>query len=103
MYIKHHNRTVGTLRNDRVFITHREERHIFRNFNGLGLSYDVIRDLRHHRCRMIIFLLHKEDGTTKKYWTTPETLLDKGITWLDLGKDNQRILPFKYMNQTKLT
>lgn len=102
MQITHIDKPIGELRKDRVFITHRDESHIFRMFNGIGLSYDVIKKLKDLNCWKIIILLHYKNGTTEKLETYPDKFLDEGILWKDGAYDYQRILPLEKLRQKQL-
>lgn len=119
MLIKHFNKTIGELRQDRVFITHRTTAHLFRRFgNGLGLSYSVIKKLKDLNCWKIIFLLHFQKrgyigGTcpicnepyseTEMLMTTPDYFLEKGNLWEDANNDYQRILPLDKLRQKEIS
>jgi len=96
-------RTVGFLREDRVFISHRKEKHIFYKFKGLGVSTSVLMKLHRLGCHKIVLLLERKDGTTKRYEATPEDFLDKGTPYTNNENDTQKILSFKQMNQDYLT
>ena len=102
MQITHIDKPVGELRQDRVFITHRDESHIFRKYNGIGLSYGVIKKLKDQNCWKIIILLHHKDNTTEKLETYPDKFLDEGILWKDGQYDYQRILPLEKLRQPKI-
>lgn len=96
-------KVVGQWReHDRVYIAHRREEHIFRKYNGLGLSFGIIDQLKHLRCRRIILLLEKNNGTTLKFEATPDLFLQKGTIHKDGEFDFQRILNFNDMVQEGL-
>ncbi len=99
MQIKYIDKPVGELRKDRVFVTHRDESHIFRMYNGIGLSYSVIKNLKDFGCRKIIILLKRNDGSTEKLETYPDKFLDEGILYKDGAYDYQRILPLNKLRQ----
>ncbi len=117
--IKFRERVVGDLRlQDRTFITHRTSAHLFRMFkNGLGISYDVIKNLRDQRCRRIIILLHfqtkgkiigrceicnEEYSETEKIETYPDFFLEKGENWLDGERDYQKIVPIEKLRANQM-
>ena len=93
--ITHCGKVVGHLRQDRTFVTHRRPLHFFRKFQGFGLSYGVIRQLRSKGCLLICLIYKNNDGEDSIYFSTPETIIDKGIRWTDKEMDRQLILPVK--------
>jgi len=97
--IRYLDKPIGELRQDRIFVTHRDESHIFRMYNGIGMSYDIIKKLKDLRCRKIIILLHWNNGVTEKLETYPDKFLDEGILWKDGSYDYQRILPLDKIRQ----
>lgn len=104
MEIEYLNRNVGIIKMpERIFITHREENHIFRIFNGLGVSFDILKKLINIDCQKIIMLLHKSNGETEKFEVTPNLFIEKGFIWKDKAADYQRILPFGMLRKQKQT
>lgn len=89
---------VGVFTDDRVFVTRRRREHIFRKFNGLGISYGLLRDLMNKNCRLVKFILDNGDGTESVYETTPQKFLVDGNIWVDRQQDTQRILAFDKMD-----
>jgi len=99
--IRFKGKDVGVLRDDGVFVGHRYERHVFRKFDGLGVSFDVLDVLRQFGCRSIVLLLHLDCGV-KKYVASPEKFLREGVVWKDGVGDYQRVLGFGCFGQKKL-
>jgi hypothetical protein len=89
---------VGMIKEDNTFLTWRSERHIFRRYNGLGISYYVLHKLKGENVNKITILVAMDDGLVEKYITSVETFLRLGIIYTD-KLDNQRILPFSVLNQ----
>ena len=101
--IKFFEKVVGIFRPcERTYIAHRDESHIFRMYNGLGLSYQIIKRLKDLRCSKIVILLHYNNGTTERLETFPDRFLDEGILWRDGEQDYQRILPLWKLRQKEL-
>lgn len=96
--ISHLGKTAGCLREDKVFITKRKEIHIFRKYNGLGISFKVLMDLYKRGCKKIIFLLERKDNV-ERYEAHINTFFEYGKIYTDSKHDTQRILRFKYLNQ----
>jgi len=90
-------KTSGYLRDDGTFISYREEKHIFRKFQGLGLSYKVLVQLRKKGCKKIVFLICRASGKWEKYYCTVSQMLKDGVSYTDRECDHQRILSFKDM------
>lgn len=101
LYMHHLHRTVGTLRPDGVFITHRKEEHIFRKYNGLGMSFRVLKELLDFGCWKIVIVLHMNDGSELMLKARPEDFLNRGEVYLD-KQDAQRILPLSFLAQEKI-
>lgn len=97
-------RVVGKLRADGVFVTYREREHVFRIFNGVGVSVGVLRLLLRKRCRVIKFVVDREGrGHYEVYKVTPEKLLDEGEVWVDKEFDVQKVMSFESMGQLRLS
>ena len=94
------NRQAGTLRDDGVFVTHRSKEHVFRKFNGFGMSFKVLTELRKLNCRKIV-LVYNDGYEEVIYKITPEDFLDKGLVYFD-GCDSQRILSFDFLSKSNL-
>jgi hypothetical protein len=102
--IYHRGRKVGILREDRVYVTQRGIEHIFKRFDGLGLSDDVLWQLKKFGCRRIIFLLTRtinKETFTERYVTTPGRFELLGTPWFD-GHDSQKVLSFEQMENHSL-
>jgi hypothetical protein len=89
---------VGNLKENGVFVTRRNETHIFRKFNGLGMSLSVLQNLFSRGCWKITFILERSNGEQELYSCLIEDFLEKGIIYQDKA-DSQRILPFEMFNQ----
>jgi hypothetical protein len=94
------NRNVGNFREDRTFITYREEKHIFRIFKGLGMSYGLLKKLQNMRCKKIILILHKGESE-EKLEAEPIDFLTYGHIYFD-KLDSQRVLPLDFLRNRKL-
>lgn len=94
------NRQAGNLRDDGVFVTHRGKEHVFRKFNGFGMSFKVLKELVDLRCRKIVIVFN--DGYEEVvYKVSPEDFLDKGLVYFD-GLDSQRVLSFDFLSKSNL-
>lgn len=93
---------IGVIKPDKTFITRRKEIHIFRRYNGLGLSYHALMRLKGLNCKKIIILLELDNGEIEKFETTPENFLEKGQYYTNSQADQQRILSFHQLNQQPL-
>lgn len=100
--IKILGKTAGHLRADGTFIAYREEQHVFRKFDGVGLSYKVLEKLRRAKCREIKFVIYRKGGKLERYTTTVNQMLKDGVPYTDRECDCQRILPFRCMTNPTL-
>lgn len=96
--LSHLNRNVGQLKENGVYVTYRNESHIFRKFNGLGMSLTVLQNLFSRGCWKITFILERSNGEQELFNATIEDFFEKGIIYQDKA-DSQRILPFEMFNQ----
>lgn len=96
--VRYLGKFVGVFTSDRIFVTHRRQEHVFRKFNGLGLSYGLIRQLMDANCSLIRLILDNGDGSESVYNVSPVKFLTDGIPWIDKQSDTQRILPFCKMD-----
>ena len=88
------NRIVGKINRFGAFETHRrEDIHLFRNFNGIGLNKRLMEQFPLEREIWVYYL--KKDGETILLKTNTQKILLKGIHWENYKdiKDNQLILP----------
>ena len=84
------DRDVGVINSSGVFVSFRREKdHVLRVYNSLGISYDVLMDLRRRGVHKIILILEMSVGTQIKYESTVEEFLEHGRVWHD-GHDHQR-------------
>lgn len=91
MNIYYLGRLVGVLRDDGVFITHRDSKTFFRKFSGFGVSYNVLCRLRRLGCvnvRIVFFNGFRE----VVYRSTVDDFIRLGVVFND-GLDYQRVLP----------
>lgn len=96
--VTHLGKKIGTLRNDKVFITYRSKEHLFRKYDGFGLSYKVLLDLRKQDCRQIVIIY--DDGSEQvKYVTNPNNFMEHGTLHAFKRNDWQRVLPRKYFKK----
>ena len=89
---------VGSFTSDRIFVSHRRQEHIFRKFNGLGISYLLLRKLIDKNCSSIRLILDNGDGSESVFISTPIKFLTDGKIWIDKMNDSQRILSFDKMS-----
>lgn len=94
---------VGILKDNRVYITHRNKNHFFRIFQGLGVSSYILEDLHKLNCRKIVIIYDRVDGTQEVYESTPEEFIDEGIVWKDLELDYQKIMPISKLRKRVTT
>ncbi|RLE44049.1 hypothetical protein DRJ19_01350 [Candidatus Woesearchaeota archaeon] len=90
-----HRKFAGVLKNNKDFVCHRHDRHLFKKFNGFGLSVSLLEELKKRNCKRVILIWHKSDGTEEALVTTPEMFFIKGKVWRNEDVDYQRILPLK--------
>lgn len=93
---------VGTLKDDRVYITHRNKNHFFRIYQGFGMSSSILEDLHKLNCRKIVIIYDRVDETQEIYESTPEQFIEEGIIWKDLDLDFQKILPISKLRKRGL-
>lgn len=101
MIIEHLGKVVGILREDKTYISRRNEKHYFRKFQGFGISYSVIEKLLNMRCSKVI-IIYEKNNKEEKYETSLFNFINYGETWKDLEGDFQKILPLSEFNQKKL-
>ena len=89
---------IGHLRSDKVYITHREAKHFFVKYQGFGLSYNVLIELKAKECKKIILIYNKADGTQEVFTTYPNKSFEVGEVYEGENDDWQRILPIKHFN-----
>lgn len=101
--VTHLGKVVGHLRADHTFITRRKPIHFFRKFQGFGLSFAVIKQLRAKGCLLVCLIYTNNYNEESIYFTTPENIIDKGMRYTDKEADNQLILPLKEWHAHTLT
>lgn len=101
MYIKYLGKIVGVLRDDKTYITYRNESHIFRKYNGIGISTRLLLKLRGLGCRMIIIILTRGEETVKLQAPISK-FLEEGQIYTDNENDHQKILNMQQLNQNYL-
>ena len=83
----------------RVFITFRnKKKHLFRKFNGLGISTSVLDKIKKLGCRKIKIVYDTGEEQVILY-TLPNKFYEKGIIYRYKDADHQRILPLRYFKQ----
>lgn len=89
-------RTVGYLRPDKVFVTHRRNAEWFGRFKGFAMSVGVIERLRGLGVRRVVLVYDRKDGGQDLWEVCPDAFYEFGLPWRDLVGDWQRVLNLKY-------
>ena len=90
---------VGIIKRNRTYVTHRRDVHIFRKYNGLGMSGQVLAELRKYNVREIIIIYACKDGSQDLFKTSVSIWYERGIRYTDKRLDHQFILPFSILNE----
>ena len=85
-------KTVGVIKPDRTYISHRNKNHFFRKYNGFGLSAGVIEILKKYDVDIVKIIYTKVDGTQEVYITNLDKFYKFGVIYRDSVIDYQRIL-----------
>lgn len=86
-------RKVGHYDRERhIYISYREERHIFRKFNGLGISTKVLNMLYKNGCKLIIIFLNRKEKLER--FDVPFMRFFNSTTIYTDKLDYQKILSF---------
>ena len=92
---------VGVIRPNRTYVTHRNHLHIFRKFNGLGMSGQVLAELRKYNVCEVIIIYSCKDRSQDLFKVPVNLWYEKGIRYTDKRLDHQFILPFSILNKFK--
>ena len=91
-------KTVGFLRRDKVYISERREVHIFRKYDGLGMSFSLLMKLKKAGCHKIVLILER-NNLKEKFETSIDNFIKNGINFKFREFDNQKILSFKQLKK----
>jgi len=95
--ILYRGKQVGLLREDRkVFRKTIFQRHIFKKFNGVGISLEVLKRLEREGVQQIRLDIINDKGVLVHYRVSLKVWFEEGIQYMD-GDDVQLILPFAHM------
>jgi len=89
-------KVVGTIRRDRVYVSHRNKNHYFKIFNGFGVSASVLDELRKYDVKKVIVIYTKVDGSQELWIANTNDFYEYGKIYKDVGNDYQRILNQEY-------
>ena len=80
----------------RFYFSKREHEHLFRKYNGLGVSLVILNDLDRLGIQRIVFLYEGEFITS-----TTDQFFYRGVKFMD-GNDEQYILPLDKFKKEKI-
>ncbi|MCK5018137.1 MAG: hypothetical protein KAS32_13855 [Candidatus Peribacteraceae bacterium] len=100
MDIKFRGKVVGRIGKDKFITQRREDLHLFRIFNGYGISEEVLDSLP-ETTRYIRFIVREKTGIWK-YTIKREHVKTKGNPWTDRQDDVQFIIAVEDMVREKL-
>lgn len=89
---------IGMIRTDRVYITFRNKDHWFKKYNGFGISFSVLDELKNYDVVLIKIIYTKQDNTQEVYITELNKFFEEGLVYCDNG-DFQRILNIKHFKK----
>lgn len=93
--VYYNNHMKGQIINN-CYVSNRTRDHIFRKFNGIGISTDILDYLMENNIENVV--INFEDN--RVYYVNVSKFLVFGVEWLDKD-DNQLILSFKYWEEYK--